>query len=541
MYFFKQKYPTTILINPSDLIYDSGAKSIKYRNEQEITQFILELHQDEILEMPKDILKTIVTKCKYFNDLRTIFIGHDKRLLTILSRDDILSDYLSPECHKIIQKHRIYSVLPQYLMEKENSSLYENISINKNDWLIKPCLLGKGKGIIFGKDLKSNEWKNLLEKTIFENQNHFIFQKYLNQEKFSYFDMKENQQNIVGTLLCFNDLFCGPGIYRTSLSDLIALSRNGSLIFPVQNKTEFNLSDQIQVDELVSDSSQSANVQPMCFINEMPEFKNHESFKVPQNSVFHLQKKSFKDVQLYESSLISNGIAIISMNFEDSSSNFMFDLVKQLGIPQSHSSKGNDYLWDIRVVQNNDEIKTNARSHNDSEFLMHTDASFEKNSNIPRFFGLHVLKNDEKRGGQSLFIEIDNLLNYLTENEIKLLCNQKLEFRIPNEFIKEKTIFSNTGSILSFDKLNSAICRYRRDIINSDRTDDKFKNLLNKFESLVDIKTSKLIKYCQIKSNTIILVDNCRYLHGRTEIKDCNRRLRRIRFQTKHKQLLPNF
>ncbi len=478
------------------------------------------------------------------NDFRTIFIGHDKRLLTILSRDDILSDYLSPEYHKIIKKHRIYSVLPKYLKDKKDASLNENIFLNKNNWLLKPCLLGKGKGIIFGKDLNNNdEWMSLIEKTLSDNQSQFIFQQYVNQEKFRYFDVEENHQNIVGTLLCFNDSFLGPGIFRTSLSDLIALSRNGSLIFPVKyNKTETNVLDECGLDKLDFNCSQSTFIQPNSFMNEKPQFKNHKPFTVPQTSIFHLQKESFKDVPLYESSLIFNGIVVINMDFEDLSSSFMFDLVKQLGIPQSHSSKGNDYLWDIRVVDNSDKIKTNARSHADSEFLMHTDASFETNSNIPRFFGLHVLENDKKSGGQSLFIKIDDLLNFFTESEISLLCNQKLEFRIPNEFIKDNSKFSNTGSILSYDKLNNAICRFRKDIImNTDKINIKFKNVLDKFESLIDIKTSKLIKYCQIKSNTIILVDNCRFLHGRTEINDCSRFLRRIRFQTKHKQLLGNF
>lgn len=77
--------------------------------------------------------------------------------------------------------------------------------------------------------------------------------------------------------------------------------------------------------------------------------------------------------------------------------------------------------------------------------------------------------------------------------------------------------------------------------MNQSALDVKFKAVLDKFESLIDIQKSNLIKYCQLKSNTVVFVDNCRYLHGRTEINDPKRHLRRVRFQTNHEQLLPIF
>ncbi len=545
IYFFEEKYPNSFLINPSDLIFETQSNSIKFRlrngNEITINQFIFELHQDEILSLPKDILNKILKSCKYFNDLRTIFIAHDKRLLTILSRDDILSDYLDPYYHGIIKKHRIYSVLPS-LVSKNDKIIIEN----KNNWLIKPCLLGKGKGIVFGKDCSASQWANIFKKCLNESRNEFIFQEYIQQEYFDYTDVNESgiecrKQKVVGTLLCFNDVFMGPGIFRTSPTDLIALRQDGSLMFPLLMDGKVVL-NQKKMDNLRKMNGLSHITNSECFINEPAEYKNHRLLKLPESVIFQRSKISFKDVELYENALVQYGVVLINMEFEDQSSNFMFDLVKHLGLPQAHSSKGNDYLWDIKVLPKGNLSKTDARSHADSEFLMHTDASFENNINVPRFFGLHVIKNDKFKGGQSLLIKLDDILDSLTDSEIKILCNEKLKFKIPVEFRKVNNIDFNVGSILGYDGLNRAICRYRKDIIvNRDLLERDLKFALDKFENLIDIEKSSHVKYCQLKSNSILLVDNCRYLHGRTEIKDSKRHLRRIRFQAKYNELLPKF
>lgn len=491
------------------------------------------MHQDEITSLPKDILKFIIKKCKHINDLRTIFIAHDKRLLTILSRDDIMKDYLSPAYHNIIKKHRIHSILPSSI-ECTSSNLYKDIIENKNEWLLKPYLLGKGQGILFGKNMSTAEWEKLIYNCMVSNDMKVIIQKYIQQENFDIVDATKNnlleykQHKVVGTLLCFNDLFIGPGIFRTSADDLIALSRGGNLLFPLLNDTNY------------IDSNDKSIKQP--FIYEPPNYKNHHLLELNSNNLFYLSNRSLKDTPLYEKSLIEHGIVLIQLGFEDLTSEFMLKLIEKIGVPHAHSSKGDDYLWDIKAMCNNNEVKTNARSHSDHEFLMHTDASFELNTNIPRYFGLHVLQNDRFNGGQSLLLSLNDVINNLSKNNLNTLKTHKFKFKIPNEFRKNNNLDFNEGPIISCDGYKQHICRYRSDIIiERDKLHDNVKSALNCFESLIDIKKSNLISYFQLKSNTIILVDNCRYLHGRTEIIDSIRHLRRIRFQAKNNELIPNF
>ncbi|CAF4509201.1 unnamed protein product, partial [Rotaria magnacalcarata] len=54
---------------------------------------ILELHQDEILALPEDIIHSLIhsSQIRYMNDLRTIFLVHDKRMFSLLSNQAFLN------------------------------------------------------------------------------------------------------------------------------------------------------------------------------------------------------------------------------------------------------------------------------------------------------------------------------------------------------------------------------------------------------------------------------------------------------------------
>ncbi|QGN94597.1 hypothetical protein Psal071_02119 [Piscirickettsia salmonis] len=45
----------------------------------------MELHQNELENISDDILEYIILNVNYVNDIRTVFITHDKRLFSILS------------------------------------------------------------------------------------------------------------------------------------------------------------------------------------------------------------------------------------------------------------------------------------------------------------------------------------------------------------------------------------------------------------------------------------------------------------------------
>merc|ERR1712154_84068 len=65
-------------------------------------------------------------------------------------------------------------------------------------------------------------------------------QQYIKQHLFTFRSVLNDeivQQNIIPTLLCYNDKFYGPGINRSSPERLIAVSRGGEILLPQINKS----------------------------------------------------------------------------------------------------------------------------------------------------------------------------------------------------------------------------------------------------------------------------------------------------------------
>lgn len=525
-----------IFLKPTDLKYDRTLNKLYFLNENNvktyIEQFIIELHQDEIVNMPNEILKCLVNSCTILNDLRTIFIVHNKRFMGLLSDDTFLGDYLSKTHHDTIKQHRIFSILPEKL--EFEPSLYEEIINQKQAWLLKPSLFGKGEGIIFGKNVNEKEWSQLIDKCLL-TPNKFLIQKYVAQEKFS-INHEESLEDyfMVGCLLCFDTKFLGPGIFRSSNKDLISLSQGGFFLYPVEGLS----------NDLDAQTSQKSKTNPLegmraTFILNKTNNKlnNFKEIKLPSDAVFKVPKFSFEKVSSYERSLLKYGIALLELNFEDSESKFFSELVNKIGVPLAHSSKNDDFLWHIKPAIEN-EI---ARSHSKEVFEMHTDASFEPTP--PRYIGMQVIREDDFNGGQSLFLDLNDVLKDLNEREIHLLQTTMFEFKKPLEFYKGGEKFT-IGSILSSkrDPFNNILCRYRNDLIlNRDEICSESKEALRKFEKLIKLSENRNIKYYFLRKNNILLLDNCRYLHGRTQINDPNRHLTRIRFQTKYEELVPFF
>jgi alpha-ketoglutarate-dependent taurine dioxygenase len=486
----------------------------------ELDQFILELHQDEILAMPFEVVKKLVSSCRLMNDLRTIFIAHDKRFLTLLSKSNLIKQTLTETQLGVIKKNITFSCISNEL--KEDFELKNEIVEHQNDWLVKPCMSGKGKGILFGKNMSQTEWEETIEKL--SNLNEFVIQKYINQAKFELVHYNKDQAvdhkpksvyNIVGTLLCYDEKFFGPGIYRASCDkDIIAVSQGGFILYPVVEESHTKQTELHLTSESLFKLSNNSNPTEEC-------------------------------LQKIKHALLTKGIVLIDMDSTDAESKYLMNLIKLLDMtPYSHSSKGDDFIWHIRplfeegLIQ--DSIDKHPRSHTSEVFTMHTDASYEKIP--PRFFAIQVIEPDSMNGGESLFIKLDSVLSKLTQSEIDVLSRTLVKIKIPTEFVKDLTKRHIEGTILcrETDYSCNKLIRFRHDIIeNTDALSFKFQNALSKLERLIDIENRELVKRVQLKRNQIILVDNSRWLHGRTKILDNNRHYVRVRFQTKDAKFLP--
>lgn len=169
-------------------------------------------------------------------------------------------------------------------------------------------------------------------------------------------------------------------------------------------------------------------------------------------------------------------------------------------------------------------------SHSLGEFAWHTDGCFE--ATPQRYFGLHILHPDKMGGGIFRVLVIDDLVKLLSPASIETLLNYEFELQVPPEFYKGKATIRH--KLLSIDpETGRYLIRYRRDILADPASDDPIANAaVRELNAVLDARDSVGQTFSDdiFKENVILLMDNARFLHCRTEIKDPRRFLRRIRF-----------
>jgi hypothetical protein len=228
--------------------------------------------------------------------------------------------------------------------------------------------------------------------------------------------------------------------------------------------------------------------------DEIPEIENR------------LENDGYVRIQFTPEHISTDGDLI--KNSED----FFIKIIKKLGGEcLTHNSEKNSFVWHVQTIEtdSNEEL---ARSQTDDEFPFHTDCSYELNP--PEYMALFVLEEDQYGGGQLEIIRLSDILKRLSPKIKQRLRNENFRIEIPKEFRKSPEVDHINASIL----LDDERIRYRSDILSED-----FKEL-DLIIQKVDKYRPKLSKY------SMIILNNQKYLHGRTKIFDHRRHLLRIRF-----------
>lgn len=212
------------------------------------------------------------------------------------------------------------------------------------------------------------------------------------------------------------------------------------------------------------------------------------------------------------------GILIIELLYEDSTGETLAKIVKNIGIPHVHD-QNEKIMWDIQT-KSLQEGQGIARSHTNSEFLMHTDCSYEENA--PDFFGLYAIEHDRMGGGKNLLIDCTTLVQHLSPETLKTLQTEQVKVLVPQEFFKKNKYIYNY--IIDWD-LN---VKYRKEIIDLTQCSEKQLKAINELDEVIYNKL--IIRSIFLPKNHILLLDNKKFLHARTKVNDPNRHLKRIRF-----------
>lgn len=204
---------------------------------EEIHQVGLELHQHELRALSPEIMRALAVRC--FNDLRTIFLVHDKRMLGVVHQ----------ELESLVHKHSVlnsaqaetlrHGISTTILAGSQELRAFakecrENVT-RKDGFILKPIRGGKGAGILFGDETSPEEWvakiDGLRNATIMPDQPGYVVQRHIPQIQYDVFlREKEGLQSnfLIGTYHAVHGQNLGLGIWRSGPGRICAVSHGGA-------------------------------------------------------------------------------------------------------------------------------------------------------------------------------------------------------------------------------------------------------------------------------------------------------------------------
>jgi hypothetical protein len=207
---------------------------------EEIQRVGLELHQRELLALEPEMLRQISLRC--FNDMRTILLVHDKRMLGIV-RQEIpqlaACGVITAAQAEVLRLGVVETLLPgsQELKGLLQVSLtYPDL---RHSYILKPIRSGKGNGIIFGDDVTAPEWTSRLKALATPDDistELCVVQRLITPREYELVLSASKgvvRYPLVGTYHVSNGKLLGLGTWRASGGRIVAVSSGGSWVCSV--------------------------------------------------------------------------------------------------------------------------------------------------------------------------------------------------------------------------------------------------------------------------------------------------------------------
>ncbi|KAF7893594.1 uncharacterized protein EAF02_001132 [Botrytis sinoallii] len=207
---------------------------------EEIYQVGLELHQSELLALEPEMLRQISLRC--FNDLRSIFLTHDKRMLGILKQE---LNSLVTRCvitgaqAKILDQGIADTYLPGSKELERLFCLAQQFPDLRKEFILKPIRSGKGAGIVFGDEFTAEDWISALQlqrSTQIISGVTCVVQRRITPRLY---DLVLNssgvrvQYPLIGTYFVVHGRLLGLGAWRSSPDKICAVSHGGAWVCSV--------------------------------------------------------------------------------------------------------------------------------------------------------------------------------------------------------------------------------------------------------------------------------------------------------------------
>jgi hypothetical protein len=167
-----------------------------------------ELSHEELCALPADTVEAIVGS-NLLNDLRTVFLIHDKRFFALLHRDEFMRNALTPE-----EREEFRPYLAPAFTRHLSPEIWPEARNNKDRWIIKPFNNGMSIDVFAGPITDAAEWEALFDSGRADNM---VLQEYIPQRKFrGTIAGTPREDYAASTLLFFEDGFYGTGVFRAS-------------------------------------------------------------------------------------------------------------------------------------------------------------------------------------------------------------------------------------------------------------------------------------------------------------------------------------
>ncbi|KAJ5598164.1 hypothetical protein N7537_008248 [Penicillium hordei] len=205
-----------------------------------IQQVGLELHQSELLALEPEMLRQISLRC--FNDMRSILLTHDKRMLGILKQEIpslVARSVITRAQAQTLDQGIAETILPGSRDLERLVLLSMGSPGLREKYLLKPIRSGKGAGIVFGDEFGPEEWISALQlqlKPQVVAGASCVVQRRITPRLY---DFVLNSSGVhvcyplIGTYFVVHGRLLGLGGWRSSPDKICAVSHGGSWICSV--------------------------------------------------------------------------------------------------------------------------------------------------------------------------------------------------------------------------------------------------------------------------------------------------------------------
>ena len=220
--YLKNKGKEFYKIKPEKLEINEG----KFFGDNNLESVVMELKQREIMKhlTPEHI--KLLGKYNQLNDIRSVLIAHDKRLLAALYDKDILCKYATEDERQVLLSHLIET----YAINSPGDLKNEYIE-NKDKWVLKHALKGKSKQLYLGEDYNGDDWLKICKSTKGEP---FVAQRRVLEHEFDiYMPHIDNFKiPLYGMLMGVDGKFISQGVFRGSDYDITGIW-DGFMFVPI--------------------------------------------------------------------------------------------------------------------------------------------------------------------------------------------------------------------------------------------------------------------------------------------------------------------